>query len=78
LRGLCEADVSKWTFALNGQTLDSIFRRALGLEDMEEDFKHMLLHVYIELKPVDTSLMLDGEPLIPPKSVPPEPELERD
>jgi len=78
LEGLCEVDVSKWTFALNGQTLDSIFRRALSLEDMKEDFKRMLLRVHIELEPVDTFLLLDGEPLAPPKPVPPEPELKRD
>lgn len=63
LRGLCEADVTKWTFALNGQSLDSIFRRALGMENIEEDYQRVLLRVYIELEPVETSLLLNGEPL---------------
>jgi len=69
--------ISKGALTLNGQTLDSIFRRVLGLEDMEEDCKRMLLSAHIELEPMEELLLLNGEPLVPSKPIPPEPELKR-
>lgn len=62
LEGLAEASITKWGIHLNDEGLESLVRRACGLEDVE-NYTRMYVRVKIEWEPVETILKVNGLPL---------------
>lgn len=62
IEGIVDAYISRWSVTLNGEGLETIIRKAYGIET-SEDFTRMLARVRIEFEPVETLLKVNGEPL---------------